>query len=159
MPYPCMSAVDKNALFALRQQLYEQPRWLYVTWNDARSSSSRHWALFVSHAEDTAYGMFYQIVSNPTRNAHDTYRLEVTPGQITTAAGSYKIGRIPLRVESALAANSYGGLLLDEVNERNRSAPGKVCSQDWTLWVLECFERNQLLESGSAERVRARVPK
>ncbi|KZV85701.1 PLP-dependent transferase [Exidia glandulosa HHB12029] len=154
MPYARMSTNDSRRVAALRHQLYEQPRWLFVGWTDPISASvPRHWAFFVGHAEDTAYGMRYQIVKSTKSGL---YALDVSPGQMDGFAGCYKVGKIALRVEGAFAANSYGGLVLDEVNERNSSPSGsaadKTNDQTWVMWMLECLERNQLVEVGSADR-------
>jgi len=68
-----------------------------------------------------------------------------------------KVGTIALRVEGAFTSTSYGGLVLEQVNERNgRTA---AASQDWVVWMLDCLERNQLVAGGSTEKVKTRVPR
>lgn len=154
MPYAHMSSLY------LRQELYEQPRWLFVAWkHSATQSAPLQWAFFVAHAENTVYGMVYQIVKNAGGNASDKYRIDMSPGQRDMFAGLLMVSRITLRVEGAFAPSSYGGLVLDEVNERNTSGASKANCQDWIIWMVECLERNQLVDVGSADKVRARVPR
>jgi len=46
---------------ALRQELYEQPRFLYVAWNEPASSAPRRWCLLVTTSEQAKYGVVYQV--------------------------------------------------------------------------------------------------
>ncbi|KAH7105822.1 hypothetical protein BKA62DRAFT_341070 [Auriculariales sp. MPI-PUGE-AT-0066] len=156
--YALLAATERSmhlsSQTALRQELYEQPRMLYVVWNEPASKDLRRWSFLVTASEQAKYGMLYQIEKNNGAFG-GPFLLQSKPGQVDGLAGRHKIGTIALRVEGVFTASSYGGLVLEQVNESN----GRATSQDWVVWMVDCMERNQLIDPGSTEKVKSRVPR